>query len=136
MQGRVLTTIEYVQQSLNDADVRNNLARGAEGIRQASRQVGGRRSLTKAAKKKTLRGKLRDAVASLGRAGAAAREAELKRERSQRRRRVLLCVLVAAGVAAGLSGPVRNKVRERFSGQREVTEPQTASPPEAPVEAT
>lgn len=136
MQGRVLTTIEYVQQSLNDADVRNNLARGAEAMRQASRQVGGRRPLTKTAKKKTLRTKLRDAVASLGRAGAAAREAELKRARSQRRRRVVLVVLIAAGGAAGVSGPVRDKVRERFGGQHEVTEPQTASSPVAPVEAT
>lgn len=129
-----MTAIEYVQDSLDDADVRKHLARGADAIRQASRQIAGRRPTTKAAKHKTLPRKLRDAVLSLGRAGAAAREAEHKRERSQRRRKILLFVLVGASAATGLSGPARSKARELFGGQDDVTDPQPASPPQAPVE--
>jgi hypothetical protein len=130
-----MTAIEYLQQSLDDADVRKNLARGAEATRQAARQVAGRRP-TKAAKKTTLQRKLRDAVSSLGRAGAAAREAERKRERSQRRRRILLFGLVGTTVAIGLSGPTRSKAREVLGGHDQVSDPQPASPPQAPVEAT
>src|SRR5215210_2985928 len=129
-QGSAMTAVEYLHQSLDDADVRKNLARGAEAIRQASRQIAGRRPITKAAKRKTLQRKLRDAVFSLGRAGAAAREAEHKRERSRRRRRLLL-VLVGASLAIGLSGPGRNKARDLFGGQDQVAEPPPASPPRA-----
>jgi hypothetical protein len=136
-QGWATTAVEYLNRSLDDAEVRKNLARGAESIRQASRQIAGRRPATKAAKKKTLQRKLRDAVFSLGRTGAAAREAEKKRERSRRRRRLLL-VLAGASLAAGLSGPGRNRARRLFGGQDEVSEPPLASPPpqaqQTPVE--
>lgn len=134
-QGWATTAVDYLNRSLDDADVRENLARGAESIRQASRQIAGRPPATKAAKKTLLR-KLRDAVFSLGRAGAAAREAEHKRQRSQRRRLVLLFVLVGASVALGLSGPARSKARGLFGGQDEVSEPTPASPPQTPVEAS
>lgn len=134
--GWATTAVEYLQQSLDDADVRKNLARGAEAIRQATRQVAGRRPATKAAKKTTLRRKLRLAVLSLGRAGAAAREAEHKRGRAQRRRRVLLFV-VGTSVAIGLSGPARKKASELFGGQDDVPDQQAAeSPPQAPVDAS
>ena len=128
-QGWATTAVEYLNQSLDAADVAKNLAQGAEAIRRASRQLAGRRPATKAAKKKTLQRKLRDAVFSLGRAGAAAREAQHKRERSRRRWRLLL-VLVGASLAIGLSGPARNKARELFAGHNQVTEPPPASPPQ------
>src|SRR4051794_34735712 len=135
-QGWAMTAIEYLQQSLDDADVRKNLARGAEATRHAIRQVAGRRPATKAAKKTSLQRKLRDAVFSLGRAGAAAREAERKRERSQRRRRILLLVLVGATAATALSGTARNKAREVLGGHDQAPDPQPPSPPQTPVEAS
>lgn len=135
-QERAMTAIEYVQLSLEDADVRKNLARGTEAIRHASRQIAGRRPTTKAAKQTSLQRKIRDAVLSLGRAGAAAREAERKRERSRRRRRILLFVLGGGSVAIGLSGPARSKARELFGGQDQASDPQPASPPQPPVEAS
>ncbi len=58
------TAVDYLNRSLEDADVRENLARGAESFRQASRQIAGRPPATKAAKNKTLPRKLRDAVFS------------------------------------------------------------------------
>jgi hypothetical protein len=125
-----MRAVDYVHQSLDDAEVRKHLARGTEAIRQASRQIAGRRPTTKAARNKTLRRKLLAAVFSLGRAGAAAREAENKRERSRRRRRLLL-MLAGAGLAIGLSGPARSKIRELFGGHDEVSEPSPASPPQA-----
>jgi hypothetical protein len=135
-QGWATTAVDYLNQSLDDADVRKNLARGAESIRQASRQITGRRPATKTTKRKALLSRLRDAVLSFGRAGAAAREAELKRERSQRRRRMLL-VLIAASAAIGLSGPVRTKARKLSSAHDDqVSDPQPESPPQTPVEGT
>jgi hypothetical protein len=131
-----MTAIEYLQQSLEDADVRKNLARAAEATRQATRQLAGRRPASKAAKKTTPQRKLRDAVFSLGHAGAAAREAERKRERSQRRRRTLLLVLVGVTVAIGLSEPPRNKARETLGGHDQVSDPQPPSHPQTPVEAS
>jgi hypothetical protein len=132
--GWATTAVDYLNESLDDADVRKNLARGAESIRHASRQMAGRRPATKAARKTTLQRKLRDAVFSVGRAGAAAREAEHKRQRSQRRRLMLLFVLVGASVAFGLSGPARSKARGLFGGQDQVSEPPPPSPPQTPVE--
>jgi hypothetical protein len=131
-EGWATTAVDYVNRSLDEADVRKNLARGAESIRQAARQIAGRRPTTKA-EKKPLPRKLRDAVLSLARAGAAAREAEQKRERSKRRRRILLFVLVGAGVAVGLSGPARTKAQGLFGGQDEVSEP-TPEAQQSPVE--
>jgi hypothetical protein len=135
-QAWAMTAIEYLQQSLDDADVRKNLARGAEATRQATRQALGRRPATKAAKKTTLQRKLRDAVLSLGRAGAAAREAERKRERSQRRRRILLLVLAAATAATGLSRAARNKAHQVLGGHDKVSDPQPPSSRQTPVEAS
>jgi len=132
--GWATSAVDYLNRSLDDSDVRKNLARGVESIRQASRQLAGRRPTTKAARSKTLPRKLRDAVFSLGRAGAAAREAEHKRRRSRRRRLILLIVLVGAGGAIGLSGRARGKVRDRFGDQDEGLEPPPASSPPTPVE--
>lgn len=134
-QGWATRAVEYLQQSLDDAEVRKNLARGAEAIRQASRQLAGRRPATKAAKNTTLPRKLRDAALSLGRAGAAAREAERKRARAQRRKRVLLFV-VGASVAIGLSAPVRHKAGELFGGPDDIPDQQAASPPQTPADAS
>ncbi|MEA2282251.1 MAG: hypothetical protein QOK21_2858 [Solirubrobacteraceae bacterium] len=134
-QGWATTGVEYLQQSLDDADVRKNLARGVDAIRQATRQAAGRPPTTKAAKKTTLRRKLRDAVLSLGRAGAAAREAEHKRARAQRRRRVLLLV-VGASVGIGLGAPARNKASGLLGGEQDVPDQQGGSPPQPSVGPT
>jgi hypothetical protein len=128
-----MTAVEYLQQSLDDADVRKNLARGVDATRQATRQAAGRPPTTKAAKRTTLRRKLRDAVFSLGRAGAAAREAEHKRARAQRRRRVLLLV-VGASVAIGLSGPARSKLSGLLGGGEDVPDRQAGAPPQPSVD--
>lgn len=127
-QGWAIRAVEYIQQSLDDADVRKNLARAADASRQASRQLTGRRLATKAAKRTTLRRKLRDALLSLGGAGAAAREAERKRARSRRRRRVLLFV-VGASIAIALSTPARGRAVELFGGPDDLPVDEAAPPP-------
>jgi hypothetical protein len=129
--GRATAAIEYLNQALDDAEVRKNVARALGATQRASGQLAGRRPATKGARKKRLQRQLREAVLSLGRAGVAAREAERKRERSQRRRRILLLVLVGGSVAIGLSGPARRKVLGLFGGQDEVSEPPAASSPQA-----
>jgi hypothetical protein len=125
--GRSLAAIEYLQQSLDDTEVRKNLARGAEAIRRAANQLtGDRNRVPKSSRRTRLLRQLREAVTSFGRAGAAAREAELARQRSRRRRRlVLVMMLMTAG--AGASPAVRGKARDLTGGQGGDGEPQPAA---------
>lgn len=127
--GRSLRAIEYLQQSLDDADVRKHLARGADAITRARGQMTGRNNrVAKSSRRARLQGQIREAVTSFGRAGAAAREAELKRERSRRRRRraVLILTVLAAGAGAGASPAVRGKVRDMSGRTDGDDEPQPA----------
>ena len=134
--GRSLTAIEYLQQSLDDADVRKHLARGADAITRAYGQVTGRnKRVTKTSRRARLQGQIREAATSFGRAGAAAREAELKRQRSRRRRRrVLVLTVVAAGAGASASPAVRGKARDMRGRQDGQPQPAATTPEPAAVQ--
>lgn len=130
--GRSLAAIEYLQQSLDDTEVRKNLARGAAAIQRAANQLtGDKNRMPKSSRRARLQRQLREAVTSFGRAGAAAREAELARQRSRRRRRRLVLVLMVMTAGAGASPAVRGKARDLTGGQDSDGEPQpTAAMPE------
>lgn len=127
--GRSLAAIEYLQQSLDDTEVRKNLARGAEAIQRAANQLtGDKNRMPKSSRRARLQRQLRVAVTSFGRAGAAAREAELARQRSRRRRRlVLVLVVMVVTASAGASPAVRSKARDLTGGQDGDGEPQPAA---------
>lgn len=134
--GRSLTAIEYLQQSLDDADVRTHLARGADAITRAFRQMTGRENrVVKTSRPARLQGQIREAVTSFGRAGAAAREAELKRQRSRRRRRrvVLVLTVAAAGAGASASSAVRGKARDMTDRQADDDQPQPVATTPGPA---
>lgn len=133
MAAKATTVTDRLNRWLEDADVRDNVVRAAESLRQASKLVVRRQPAVKTAKSKRLQHRLRDAASSLGRARTAAREAEEKRVRSQRRRRILLLGLAGGGAAIAVSGPARSKLRGLFDGQEETPEP--PPPPDAQLAA-
>jgi hypothetical protein len=131
---RSLTAIEYLQQSLDDADVRKHLARGADAINRVFRQMSGRDNrVAKTSRRARLQGQVREAVTSFGRAGAAAREAELKRQRIRRRQRRLVLALTVAAGTAGATAAMRGKTDDMSDRQDGDGAPK---PPAAPPEPT
>jgi len=125
--GQAVRTNPYVQRLVEDEELRDNLRTAYESARRAytrmSNSKGPVRSLTE---DKKVQKELREAATSLREATESLRGKKKKR----RRGRMLLVVLVGAGVALAMSEGLRKKVLDALFGAEEEFEYTATTTPE------
>ena len=129
--GQAVRSNEYLQRVLEDEDLRDNLRTAFESSRRAYGRMSNGKGPAKALldDKKTRR-ELREAVSSLREAADSLRGGKKRR----RGPRLLLLLLVGAGVAMVASESLRNKVLDALFGAEEEFEYTSTTTPDAPVE--
>jgi hypothetical protein len=125
--GQSVRSNPYIQQIVDDQDLRDNLRTAYQSARKAyiriSNGKGPVRSLTE---DKKVQKELREAASSLREAAESLRG----RRKKRRRGRVLLIGLVGAGLALALSEGLRKKVLDALFGAEEEFEYTATTTPE------
>ncbi len=117
---------QYVQRLMEDPELRDNLRTAFESARKAYGRMNGK-GPAKALDDKKVQKELKQAAESLRGAADSLRS---KPKRKKRRGRLLLVVLVGAGVAVGLNEGLRKKVLDALFGAEEEFEYTSTTTPE------
>ena len=117
---------QYVQRLMEDPELRDNLRTAFESARKAYGRMNGK-GPAKALDDKKVQKELKQAAESLR---GAADSLRAKPKRKKRRGRLLLVVLVGAGVAVGLNEGLRKKVLDALFGAEEEFEYTSTTTPE------
>ena len=117
---------QYVQRLMEDPELRDNLRTAFESVRKAYGRMNGK-GPAKALDDKKVQKELKQAAESLR---GAADSLRAKPKRKKRRGRLLLVVLVGAGVAVGLNEGLRKKVLDALFGAEEEFEYTSTTTPE------
>ena len=130
--GQAVRSNPYVQRLVDDDDLRDSLRTAFESSRKAYGRMANGKGPAKALfdDKKTQK-ELREAAHSLREAADTLRGG---RQRKRRGPRLLLLLIVGAGVAMVASESVRNKVLDALFGAEEEFEYTSTTSPDAPVE--
>ena len=131
--GQSVRSNPYIQQIVEDQDLRDNLRTAFESARKAyTRMSNGKGPVRSLTEDKKVQKELREAASSLREAAESLRG----RRKKRRRGRVLLIGLVGAGLALALSEGLRKKVLDALFGAEEEFEyssPTSASAPADPA---
>lgn len=125
--GQAVRDNEYVQRLVEDDEIRDNLRNAYESARKAYDRISSGKGPVKALDDKKTQRELRDAVTSL-------REAtdSLRGKRQKKRRgRLLLVMIVGAGLALALSEGLRKQVLDALFGAEEEFEYTSTTTPNA-----
>lgn len=135
----------YVQRVVEDDDLRDNVRVAYESAQSAFQRLSNGKGLPKAlADDKKLHADLQSAADALRDIGSSLTEPKKKRKAKKSRHpgRKLLVLVVAAGLAIGLSEELRNKVLDALFGAEEefdytsTTAPATPAPAPSPAPAS
>ena len=135
--GKAARDNPYVNQLIEDAELRDNLRTAYESARKAYGRINGKGPVKALTEDKKVQKELREAASSLRDAAETLRGSTKKRKK--RRGRTLLLVVVGAGLALALSEGLRKKVLDAMFGAEEefeytsTTTPAPASQPSEPV---
>ncbi|MBA3298949.1 MAG: hypothetical protein H0U24_02605 [Thermoleophilaceae bacterium] len=124
--GEAARENQYVQRLIEDAELRDNLRTAFESARKAYSRVNGK-GPAKALDDKKVQKELKQAATSLR---GAADSLRAKPKRKKRRGRMLIVVLVGAGVALGVNEGLRKKVLDALFGAEEEFEYTSTTTPE------
>ena len=124
--GEAARENQYVQRLIEDAELRDNLRTAFESARKAYSRVNGK-GPAKALDDKKVQKELKQAATSLR---GAADSLRAKPKRKKRRGRMLIVVLVGAGVAPGVNEGLRKKVLDALFGAEEEFEYTSTTTPE------
>jgi len=128
--GEAARENQYVQRLIEDAELRDNLRTAFESARKAYSRVNGK-GPAKALDDKKVQKELKQAATSLR---GAADSLRAKPKRKKRRGRMLIVVLVGAGVALGVNEGLRKKVLDALFGAEEEFEYTSTTTPETKAE--
>jgi hypothetical protein len=126
----------YVNQLIEDAELRDNLRTAYESARKAYGRINGKGPVKALTEDKKVQKELREAASSLRDAAETLRGSSKKRKK---RGRKLLLVVVGAGLAVALSEGLRKKLLDALFGAEEefeytsTTSPAPAAEPSQPV---
>ena len=123
--GEAARENQYVQRLIEDAELRDNLRTAFESARKAYSRVNGK-GPAKALDDKKVQKELKQAATSLR---GAADSLRAKPKRKKRRGRMLIVVLVGAGVALGVNEGLRKKVLDALFGAEEEFEYTSSTAP-------
>ena len=134
--GKAARSNPYVNQLIEDAELRDNLRTAYESARKAYGRINGKGPVKALTEDKKVQKELREAASSLRDAAETLRGSKRKKRRTGR---TLLLVVVGAGLALALSEGLRKKVLDALFGAEEefeytsTTTPAPAPPTNEPV---
>jgi hypothetical protein len=134
--GKAARSNPYVNQLIEDAELRDNLRTAYESARKAYGRINGKGPVKALTEDKKVQKELREAASSLRDAAETLRGSS---KRKKHRGRRLLLVLVGAGLALALSEGLRKKVLDALFGAEEefeytsTTTPAPSTPSSEPV---
>jgi adenylosuccinate synthase len=134
--GKAARSNPYVNQLIEDGELRDNLRTAYESARKAYGRINGKGPVKALTEDKKVQKELREAASSLRDAAETLRGSTKRKKRGGRK---LLLVLVGAGLALALSEGLRKKVLDALFGAEEefeytsTTTPAPASPTNEPV---
>ena len=134
--GKAARSNPYVNQLIEDGELRENLRTAYESARKAYGRINGKGPVKALTEDKKVQKELREAASSLRDAAETLRGSTKRKKRGGRK---LLLVLVGAGLALALSEGLRKKVLDALFGAEEefeytsTTTPAPASPTNEPV---
>ena len=132
--GKAARSNPYVNQLIEDAELRDNLRTAYESARKAYGRINGKGPVKALTEDKKVQKELREAASSLRDAAETLRGSKRKKRRTGR---TLLVVVVGAGLALALSEGLRKKVLDALFGAEEefeYTSTTTPAPAPAPTE--
>ena len=128
--GKAARSNPYVNQLIEDAELRDNLRTAFESARKAYGRINGKGPVKALTEDKKVQKELREAASSLRDAAETLRGSS---KRKKHRGRKLLLVLAGAGLALALSEGLRKKVLDALFGAEEEFEyTSTTTPAPAP----
>jgi hypothetical protein len=142
---QAVKTNPYVQRVVEDDELRDNVRVAYESAQSAFQRLSSGKGLPKAlSDDKRLHADLQSAADALRDIGGALAEPKkkAKAKKSKKRGRKLLVLVVASGLALGLSADLRNKVLDALFGAEEefdytsTTAPATPAPAPSPAPAS
>jgi adenylosuccinate synthase len=134
--GKAARSNPYVNQLIEDGELRDNLRTAYESARKAYGRINGKGPVKALTEDKKVQKELREAASSLRDAAETLRGSTKRKKRGGRK---LLLVLVGAGLALALSEGLRKKVLDALFGAEEefeytsTTTPAPAAPTNEPV---
>ena len=134
--GKAARSNPYVNQLIEDGELRDNLRTAYESARKAYGRINGKGPVKALTEDKKVQKELREAASSLRDAAETLRGSTKRKKRGGRK---LLLVLVGAGLALALSEGLRKKVLDALFGAEEefeytsTTTPAPPSPTNEPV---
>ena len=134
--GKAARSNPYVNQLIEDAELRDNLRTAYESARKAYGRINGKGPVKALTEDKKVQKDLREAATSLRDAAETLRGANRRKKRGGRK---LMVVLIGAGLALALSEGLRKKVLDALFGAEEefeytsTTTPAPSTPSSEPV---
>ena len=131
--GKAARNNPYVNQLIEDAELRDNLRTAYESARKAYGRINGKGPVKALTEDKKVQKELREAASSLRDAAETLRGSKRKKRRTGR---TLLVVVVGAGLAIALSEGLRKKVLDALFGAEEEFEYTSTTTPAPPTPST
>ena len=132
--GKAARNNPYVNQLIEDDDLRDNLRTAYESARKAYGRINGKGPVKALTEDKKVQKELREAAGSLRDAADTLRNANRRKKRGGGRKLMLL--FVGAGLAIALSEGLRKKVLDALFGAEEEFEYTSTTTPAPPTEAS
>jgi hypothetical protein len=132
--GKAARSNPYVNQLIDDAELRDNLRTAYESARKAYGRINGKGPVKALTEDKKVQKELREAASSLRDAAETLRGSTKRKKR--RTGRTLLVVVVGAGLALALSEGLRKKVLDALFGAEEEFEYTSTTTPAPSAQAS
>jgi adenylosuccinate synthase len=130
--GKAARHNPYVNQLIEDGELRDNLRTAYESARKAYGRINGKGPVKALTEDKKVQKELREAASSLRDAAETLRGSSKRKKRGGRK---LLLVLVGAGLAVALSEGLRKKVLDALFGAEEEFEYTSTTTPAPPTQS-
>ena len=130
--GKAARNNPYVNQLIEDGELRDNLRTAYESARKAYGRINGKGPVKALTEDKKVQKELREAASSLRDAAETLRGSSKRKKRGGRK---LLLVLVGAGLAVALSEGLRKKVLDALFGAEEEFEYTSTTTPAPPTQS-